>query len=133
MTPVQIQQRFEASPFSRFLQLKVVHAEGATLTVRMPLRDEIRRSEGVQQFHGGALASLADIAADFAVAMLVGGPVPTVRIDLDYLRPAVGDRVDAVATVRRQGKTLCTVDVELVREDGQLAALGRGTYLSTPG
>jgi uncharacterized protein (TIGR00369 family) len=133
MTGEQIQARFRESPFSSFLQLEVMKAQGDSLTVRMPLRDEIRRSAGVQQFHGGALATLADIAGDFAVALLVGGPVPTVRIDVDYLRPATGNWVEATATVRRQGRTLSTVDIELTREDGQLVALGRGTYVSVPG
>lgn len=133
MTPEAIQQHFQKSPMSSFLQLQVIGAQAQSLTVRMPMRDELRRSAGVQQFHGGAIATLADIAGDFATALLAGAPVPTVSISVDYLRPATGNWIEATATVRRRGKTLSTVDIEIVREDGELVALGRGTYVSTPG
>lgn len=133
MNAEAIQARFEASPFSAFLGLQVAGIHDGALTVRMPARPEIWRSAGVQQFHGGAIATLIDITGDFAVAIRAGGPVPTVKIDVDYLRPASGDWLEATAVVRRSGKTLSTVDIEVKRPDGELVALGRGVYLSTPG
>ena len=133
MTRDLIEQRLRESPLSRFLQLELLRAQDASVTVRMPLRDEIRRNSTAHQFHGGAIATLADITGVFAVALGAGGPVPTVSITVDFLRPATGDWVDAMATVRRSGRTLATVDIEVVRDDGVLVALGRGTFLSTPG
>jgi uncharacterized protein (TIGR00369 family) len=133
MNADDVQAHFEKSPFSKFLQLQVRSAGEQALTVRMPIRAEICRAGGQQQFHGGAIATLVDVAGDFAVALLVGGPVPTVKIDVDYLRPATGAWVEATAVVRRMGKTLSTVDIDVVREDGELVALGRGVYVSTPG
>jgi len=129
----EIQRHFENSPFSKFLQLQVRSASEQALVVRMPLRPEICRGGAYQQFHGGAIATLIDVAGDFAVALLVGGPVPTVKMDVDYLRPAMGQWVEASAMVRRKGRTLSTVDMEVVREDGQLVALGRCVYVSSPG
>lgn len=133
MNAQEIQAHFEKSPFSKFLQLEVRGAGEQRLTVRMPIRPEICRAGAQQQFHGGAIATLIDVAGDFAVALLVGGPVPTVKIDVDYLRPATGAWVEATAVVRRKGRTLSTVDIDVVREDGELVALGRGVYVSTPG
>jgi uncharacterized protein (TIGR00369 family) len=133
MNAEDIQRHFEQSPFSRFLGLRVQGLQDQALTVRMPARAEICRNGGGLQFHGGAVATLVDIAGDFAVAMLAGGPVPTVKIDVDYLRPATGQWLDATATVRRKGRTLSTVDIEVKREDGELVALGRAIYMSSPG
>ena len=51
----------------------------------------------------------------------------------DYLRPAVGGALTAVARVRRAGKTAATVDVDVLDDENRLIALGRGTYLATVG
>ena len=60
--------------------------------------------------------------------MLIGDGVPTMNFRTDYLRPAIGEALTAVARVRRAGKTTATVDVELLDDDKRLVALGRGTY-----
>jgi len=65
--------------------------------------------------------------------MLVGGGVPTMNFRIDYLRPAIGSAVIAVARVRRAGRTASVVDVEVVDDEARLVALGRGTYSSNAG
>ncbi len=98
------------------------------LTVRMGLRPEFERRAGTRQFHGGAIASLIDVTGDFAIGMMLGGGVPTINLRIDYLKPAVGDALTAVARVRRTGKTVAVVDIEVMDEKGSMVALGRGTY-----
>ena len=51
----------------------------------------------------------------------------------DYLRPAIGDYVDAVAVVRRAGRSSALVDIDVFDPDGKLVAVGRGTYVPTTG
>jgi uncharacterized protein (TIGR00369 family) len=126
-----IQNIFDRSPFIRFLGLQVLaldHAKG-TLSSRMPLREELKRGGEEKRFHGGPIASFIDIVGDFAVGMALGGGVPTVNLRIDYLRPAIGDFVDATATVRRVGKTSAVVDIDVFGQDGKLIAVGRGSYL----
>ena len=90
LTAEQIQATFDASPFISFLGLRVVSLDYATgsLTVTMPMRQEIERRAGTRQFHGGPIAAFIDIVGDFAVGMAVGGGVPTINLRIDYLRPA---------------------------------------------
>jgi len=64
--------------------------------------------------------------------MLVGGGVPTINLRTDYLRPALGEFLTAVARVRRSSRTLAVVDIEVVDDQDRLVALGRGTYANTP-
>jgi acyl-coenzyme A thioesterase PaaI-like protein len=40
----------------------------------------------------------------------------------------VGEAVIARARVRRQGRTVAVVDIELEDDKGRLVALGRGSY-----
>ena len=135
LTVQQIQATFDASPFIGFLQLRAValDRDAGTLTVTMPMRPELERRTGTAQFHGGPLAAFIDIVGDFAVGMAVGGGVPTINLRIDYLRPAVGRVVTGTARVRRMGRTVALVDVDVHDEQQALVAVGRGTYSPQPG
>jgi uncharacterized protein (TIGR00369 family) len=130
-----VQAIFDRSPFIGWLGLQVVSLdqERQEITVRMAMRPELERRAGTRQFHGGPIAAFIDIVGDFAIGMLVGGGVPTMNFRTDYLRPAIGEALTAVARVRRAGKTAAIVDIEVVDEEKRLVALGRGTYSSSVG
>ncbi len=135
MTPerldaAQLAAVFAASPFINALKLEVLAMDYAKseLSVRMPLHAGLERRAGTKQYHGGAIAALIDITGDFALGMLVGGGVPTINLRIDYLKPAVGDALKATARVRRAGKTVAVIDIDVFDEKGGLVAIGRGTY-----
>ena len=134
MTPLtagQIQAMFDASPFISTLKLEMLAVDPAEneVTVRLPLNPGLERRPGNRQFHGGVIASLIDVAGDFAVGMTAGGGVPTINLRIDYLKPAVGAFLTAVARVRRAGRTIAVVDIDVFDEKQALVAIGRGTYL----
>ena len=130
-----IQAHFDGSPFMRFLGLRVaaVDHERGELTVTMPMRPEIERRAGTAQFHGGPIAAFIDCVVDFAVALVVGGGVPTINIRVDYLKPAVGASITGTARVRRSGRTVTVVDIDVYDGERALVAVGRGTYSSQRG
>ena len=74
-----------------------------------------------------------DTVGDFAIGMMVGGGVPTINLRVDYLKPAVGDGITGTAQVRRAGRTVAVVDIDVFDEKGSLVAVGRGTYSSRSG
>ena len=115
--------------------MKVVSAdpESVTLVLAMELRPELERRGGSGQWHGGAIAGLIDTAGDFAVAMGLGAPVPTINFRVDYLRPAITPLLAATAKIRRAGRTVAIVDIDVHDSEGRLVAIGRGTYGSQPG
>lgn len=119
-----------ASPFIRFsgMEIAAFDPEGGVLEITMPSRPEFLRNDRDEtMIHGGPIAALIDTAGDFAVAMRVGGAVPTISFTVDYFRPARG-LLRAVATVRKTGRSICVADVEVIGEDGKVCAIGRGTY-----
>ena len=79
------------------------------------------------------LRTFIDVAGDFALALVVGGPVPTINLRVDYLRPATHTGLTATARVRRAGRTVGVVDVDVHDDSGKLVAVGRGCYSATPG
>jgi uncharacterized protein (TIGR00369 family) len=135
LSAAEIQAIFNRSPFIGWLGLKVISVdhERQEITVRMEMRPELERRPGTGQFHGGPIAAFIDVVGDFAIGMLVGGGVPTINFRTDYLRPAIGNALVAVARVRRVGRTASVVDVEVVDDQERLVALGQGTYSSSSG
>jgi uncharacterized protein (TIGR00369 family) len=131
----QIQERFDRSPFIATLGLVVlsINYEASELEVKMPMNPGLERAVGTKQFHGGPIASFIDTVGDFAIGMLLGGGVPTINIRIDYLKPAVGDALVAVARVRRTGRTVTVVDIDVLNEQDSLVAIGRGTYATLVG
>jgi uncharacterized protein (TIGR00369 family) len=55
---------------------------------------------------------------------MLGRAVPTVNLRVDYLRPAAGQEMVATAIIRKAGRTVSVVDVE-VMAGGKLVAIGR--------
>lgn len=135
LTAEDIQAMFDRSPFISGLGLRVqsLDYDASELTVTMPLNPALERRAGTKQFHGGPIASFIDTVGDFAIGMMVGGGVPTMNLRVDYLKPAVGDRITGTARVRRAGRTVAVVDIDVFDEKGSLVAVGRGTYSSKSG
>ena len=128
-------ERVRAAPFHRLLgfELVALDAKAGSASVRMPRRPEFNRSDSEAGIHGGAIASLIDIAGDYALAVLVGGGVPTIDLRIDYLRPAIDTALIAVAHVVKSGRMIAIVDIAVRDEAGKLVAIGRGCYATKPG
>ena len=129
-----LQERLGHSPFIGFLNLTVLSAEPAKeqVVMRAEMRPEFERGRGSRQWHGGPIAAIIDTVGDYALVMLLGRPLPTVNFRVDYLRPAIDTPLIVTATVRRSGRLVGVVDVDVANEAGQLLAIGRATYAIAP-
>jgi uncharacterized protein (TIGR00369 family) len=82
--------------------------------------------------HGGAIATLADIAV--MAAAWVGAEVPdslrgvTTSMSMQFLAPARATDLIAIGRVLRRGKTLVNCDVDVVTPDGEAVAKAIATY-----
>jgi uncharacterized protein (TIGR00369 family) len=135
MTIAELQAIMDNSPFIKFNGMRVVSADPqtSTIVVEMPLRPELERMPGTGQWHGGALAGLIDTVGDFALVLGVGGAVPTINFRVDYLRPATTAILIATARVRRAGRTVGVVDIDVEDTEKRLVAVGRACYGMRPG
>ena len=110
--------------------LETVVVERGRAVLRVPVSQGL--SGGADNgVHGGALATLLDIALVTAVlSRCVRGDLPrgTVELNISYLRPATGQSVSASAQVVRKGRSLAVVEVQIHNDTGVLVATGRGTY-----
>jgi len=126
----ELQQRLGHSAFIDFLNLTVLSAdpEKEQIVMRAAMRPEFERSRGTGQWHGGPIAAIIDTVGDYALVMTLGRPLPTVNFRVDYLRPAIDTALIVTARVRRSGRLVGVVDIDVANETGQLVAIGRATY-----
>lgn len=130
MTRAALEQLLQNSPFQRVLGLALESFDAAEqrLTLRAAYGPQVERAPATGQYHGGVIASLIDIAGDFALIALLGYGVPTINFRVDYLRPATLTDLLARAQVRRAGRTIGVVDIDVTDSKDRLIALGRGCY-----
>ena len=101
-------------PFTRWTGLEVVRAERGIVETRLKLRqDEMTQHHGF--LHGGLVGFLADNAAAYAAATVVGD-VLTAQYSIHFLSPGVGDAFRARAEVVKAGKRQVTVRVDVLAE-----------------
>lgn len=134
LTVEQLQDRVDQAEGQIALQrfrILSIDVDTQELRVLAPVRPEFHRGVETGRWHGGALASVIDSIAVFALVALTGRGAPTVNLRVDYLKPATGD-LTIVGRLRRLGRTVAVSDVEAFDAQGALVALGRATLSTTP-
>jgi uncharacterized protein (TIGR00369 family) len=88
----------------------------------------LKQNQGV--VHGGAIASLIDTAAAFAVLTRIdlNERVTTTDLTIHYLRAITAGRLNATARIVRSGRRLFVLSVE-VTNAGVLVATAVTSYL----
>ncbi len=106
--------------------------ESGFLKLQVSMCEEFERQPETNQWHGGVLASLIDIAGCYALMLVAGGPMLTLNFSTDYLRLAISEKLIATATVRRVGRTVGFVDVDVMDDSGHVVVTGRPCYSILP-
>lgn len=132
----EVRERIEAS----FARQGLMHLLGARLTHIMPGRVHIEllsRTEITQQhgyIHAGATSAIADNAGGYAALTLFpdNAEVLTVEFKINLVAPAVGDKLEAIGTVLKSGRTMtiCRFDVFGIQGgERSLVAAGQQTLI----
>lgn len=129
-----LQEMLCRSQFHQLFDPTVLEVDQQQLTLKIKVQqsDSLERQPGTDQWHGGAIAALVDIAGCYALTLTGNEPLPTVNFRTDYLRPAIKTNLVASAKVRKAGRSIGVVDVDINNDDGKLVAVGRGTYSMIP-
>jgi acyl-CoA thioesterase len=124
----RLEEVFRRIPYVRLLGIEFVSAVGGEAVFAVEAREELTRMGGI--LHGGAVVSLMDTAAAFAVHTLLDPTGRTVTVDLTvhFLRPARAGRVEARARILRRGRRVIILNVEAADGAGELIATSTMTY-----
>lgn len=120
-------------PFSVLIGAELVALSPGRCELQVPVTDAVKQQHGF--VHGGVLSYAADNALTYAGGTALRVPVVTSEFKINYLRPAIGERLiaraEAVHTSRTQA--VCRCDV-FVLQDGveKLCAVAQGTIAALP-
>ncbi|HUF79577.1 MAG TPA: PaaI family thioesterase [Burkholderiales bacterium] len=128
----KLQELISRGPFNQWLNFTVVKAGAEGVELKAAWREEWVVNVERRYTHGGILAAIVDVAADYAIAAQLGRPVPTIDIRVDYHKAAKPGDLTAKARVVRMGSQYSTAEAQLYDKDGALVASGRGTYFTAP-
>lgn len=110
---------FARQGFLRRLGAHIVALEAGRCMIEMPFDDGVSQQHGF--FHGGATGALADTAGGYAAMTLApdGHDVVTLEYKINFLRPAIGEALQAEGLVLRAGRSVIVtrVDVFAVKDD----------------
>jgi 1,4-dihydroxy-2-naphthoyl-CoA hydrolase len=110
------------------LGVEVVEVTDDVIRGRMPVEDRIRQPYGI--VHGGAMSAIGESLTSLGTArgVLADGKIAMGQeINASFMRPIGSGHVNALARVRRRGRTAWNWEVEITDDDGRLCALLRAT------
>ena len=116
--------------FREHVDLQIQPLEDGTSRVVLDAGDQHLNPGG--SVHGGALATMIDVAMGTAVSTTGGESPVTVSLTVTYLEPGRPGRLEARARVRKRGKRLMVVEAEVV-QDGDVVADALATFSVRPG
>jgi uncharacterized protein (TIGR00369 family) len=128
----KLQELINRGPFNKWLNFTILKSDKDGVELKAAWREEWVVNVERRYTHGGILAAIVDVAADYAIAAQLGRPVPTIDIRVDYHKAAMPGDITAKARVVRAGSQYSTAEAYLYDKDGALVASGRGTYFTAP-
>ncbi|WP_454909593.1 PaaI family thioesterase [Variovorax gossypii] len=122
-----------AQPFSVLISAELHAFSPGHAEIQLPLSERLTQQNGFA--HGGVVSYLADNALTFVGGSALRAPVVTCEYKINYVRPAMGERlvVRAKAVHSGNSQAVCTCEI-FALNDGveKLCALAQGTIAKLP-
>lgn len=126
-------QLLASQGFSRLLETKLTRFDASGAVLELAVRPELTQQHGF--VHGGVISYLADNALTYAGGGAMGSDALTSEYKINYIRPAIGERLIARASALHAGRTqaVCRCDVFVVKDgEEKLCAIAQGTINKLP-
>lgn len=128
----QVQELIASRPFHQWLGLEVLALHDDGIEIKAKWREEWIVNPQGRYTHGGILAALIDVAADFALVKHTGRGVPTIDMRVDYHAAAMPGDLIARGKIVKLGRQFSSAEAAIYDANGTLLASGRGTYFTAP-
>jgi uncharacterized protein (TIGR00369 family) len=132
LTPERVEAMITRGPYHQWLGLKVIAVDADGIELKATWREEWVVNPDRRYTHGGVVAALVDLAADWAMVTQTGRGVPTIDLRVDFHAAAMPGDLTARGRIIKFGGQFSTAEAQVFDAAGKLLASGRGTYLTTP-
>jgi len=127
----RVRESFDRQAFMSAIGAVLEQIGPGRAVLRLPFDARLTQQNGF--FHGGVIATIADVAGGYAAFSLFdpGADVLTVEFKLNLLAPARGSFLTASGEVLRSGRTLtvCALKVFDHSDEPRLCAAGQQTLI----
>ena len=128
----QVEAMITRGPYHQWLGLHVISVGEGTIEIGAKWREDWVVNPERRYTHGGILAALVDLTADWALVSRTGRGVPTIDLRVDYHRAAMPGDLVAKGKVIKFGSAISVAEASVYDGTGVLLASGRGVYSTTP-
>ena len=132
LTIEQVQALVLRAPYHQWLGLQVIAVHDDGIELKAKWREEWVVNLERRFTHGGVLAALVDLGADWAMVRKLGRAVPTIDMRVDYHAVALPGDLTIKGKIVRMGGQFSVSEASIFSADGKLLASGRGTYYTAP-
>jgi uncharacterized protein (TIGR00369 family) len=132
ITVESIQDKIARAPFHQWLGIQVTALTDDGIDLKARWREEWMVNPDRRYTHGGILAALIDLAADWALVGRTGRGVPTIDLRVDYHAAAMPGDLTVKGRVVKAGAQFSCAEAQVYDASGKLLASGRGTYFTAP-
>ena len=132
ITREKVQAMIMRAPFHQWLGIEVLALHDDGIDLKAKWREEWVVNPDRRYTHGGVLAALIDLGADWAMVKKIGRGVPTIDLRVDYHSAAMPGDLTVRGKVVRLGTQFSTAEASIYDAKGKLIASGRGTYFTAP-
>ncbi|MDR7009419.1 PaaI family thioesterase [Paraburkholderia strydomiana] len=132
LTAEQVQTMLTRGPYHQWLGLRALEVGDGSIEIAATWREEWVVNPERRYTHGGILAALVDLTADWALVSKTGRGVPTIDLRVDYHRAAMPGDLIARGKVVKFGSAISVAEAHIYDQSGALLASGRGVYSTAP-
>jgi len=123
---------FCGAPIARFFGMTLSYDKQGHAHLKLPYNPNLDHTMG--GIHGGAIATLLDNAGWFAAAAQIEGVwIATSEFKVHLLYPVRESELHAEGWVVKSGKRISIAEMRVSASDGELVAIGTGTYVTIEG
>ena len=114
------------------LGARISESEPGRVVLELDAGPEHRHGGGV--VHGGVITQIADTAMGMSLATLQEDGLwnTTIELKINFIRPVVSGRIQAVGRVVEMRQTLLFSEADVVDEQGRLVARASSTCMPVP-
>jgi uncharacterized protein (TIGR00369 family) len=122
----RVRTDFETSPFFNLLGFELRSITEDEVILELPIERKLLNTHG--SLHGGVYATMIDNIISLKMRSMIGSPVITINLTINYIAPITSGKIIAKAFVYGEGKRTKMGEGVVMDENGKLLAKGSGTF-----
>jgi uncharacterized protein (TIGR00369 family) len=126
----RVQQSFERQNYLTMIGAKLEHVERGSVSISCRRREDLTQQQGL--LHGAIVTAIADVTCGYTALTVLpeGQEVLTAEVKINLLRPVLSEKIIAVGSIVKAGRTLVITEAEVRdAESGKLLAKMLGTMV----